>query len=120
MTVLWTVRATEPTAVFSPQRKYKTVGSSPSSATNEKQTSLGMSVFYLMERILIPISVRVMSPKGEGDVGICPCLRNSNLSFEGLFTVIIKVFRRGNSDKFFKFGRKIFIISITRHQGDFF
>ena len=34
MTVLWTVRATEPTAVFSPQRKYKTVGSSPASATN--------------------------------------------------------------------------------------
>ena len=29
MTVRWTVRATEPTAVFSPQRKYKTVGSSP-------------------------------------------------------------------------------------------
>ena len=28
MTVRWTVRATEPTAVFSPQRKYKTVGSS--------------------------------------------------------------------------------------------
>ena len=27
MTVRWTVRATEPTAVFSPQRKYKTVGS---------------------------------------------------------------------------------------------
>ena len=27
MTVLRTVRATEPTAVFSPQRKYKTVGS---------------------------------------------------------------------------------------------
>jgi len=33
MTVRWTVRATEPTAVFSPQRKYKTVGSSPASAT---------------------------------------------------------------------------------------
>ena len=28
MTVRWTVRATEPTAVFFPQRKYKTVGSS--------------------------------------------------------------------------------------------
>lgn len=27
MTFLWTVRATEPTAVFSPQRKYKTGGS---------------------------------------------------------------------------------------------
>ena len=33
MTVRWTVRATEPTAVFSPQLKYKTVGSSPASAT---------------------------------------------------------------------------------------
>ena len=29
MTVRRTVRAAEPTAVFSPQRKYKTVGSSP-------------------------------------------------------------------------------------------
>ena len=37
MTVLWTVRATEPTAVFSPQRKYKTVGSSPSPATKNSQ-----------------------------------------------------------------------------------
>ncbi len=33
MTVLRTVRAAEPTAVFSPQRKYKTVGSNPASAT---------------------------------------------------------------------------------------
>ena len=39
MTVRWTVRATEPTAVFSPQRKYKTVGSSPSPATRKRKTN---------------------------------------------------------------------------------
>ena len=33
MTVLRTVRATEPDVVFSPQRKYKTVGSSHTEAT---------------------------------------------------------------------------------------
>ena len=36
MTVRGTVRAAEPTAVFSPQRKYKISGSSPAPATNEK------------------------------------------------------------------------------------
>ena len=35
MTVRGTVRAAEPTAVFSPQRKYKTVGSNPSPATKK-------------------------------------------------------------------------------------
>ena len=35
MTVQCTVRATEPTAVFSPQRKYKTVGSKSASATKK-------------------------------------------------------------------------------------
>ena len=45
MTVRWTVRATEPTAVFSPQRKYKTVGSSPASATKmNRDTQAGVPV----------------------------------------------------------------------------
>ncbi len=35
MTVRGTVRAAEPTAAFSPQRKCKTVGSNPTSATKE-------------------------------------------------------------------------------------
>ena len=38
---------------------------------NEKQTSLGMSVFYLMERILIPISVRVMRTTSGARWGTC-------------------------------------------------
>ena len=41
----------------------KVVGSSPSSATNEKQTSNRVSVFYLPIRFLFPISLRVMSPR---------------------------------------------------------
>ena len=36
MTVRWTVKAAEPTAAFSPQRKGKTGGSNPPSATKEK------------------------------------------------------------------------------------
>ena len=35
MTARWAVRAAEPTAAFSPQRKCKTVGSSPSPATKQ-------------------------------------------------------------------------------------
>ena len=39
MTVRWTVRAAEQTAAFSQQRKCKTGGSSPPSATKERQSS---------------------------------------------------------------------------------
>ena len=46
MTVRWTVRAAEPTAVFSPQRKYKTVGSSPSPATKNPVHESGRDFTY--------------------------------------------------------------------------
>lgn len=46
MTVRRTVRATEPTAVFSPQRKYKTVGSSPSPATRKAPKLLDFGAFF--------------------------------------------------------------------------
>ena len=48
MTVQWTVRATEPTAVFSPQRKYKTVGSSPASATKKFLRSFWNGEIFLV------------------------------------------------------------------------
>ena len=48
MTVRWTVRATEPTAVFSPQRKYKTVGSSPASATKNPVHVSGRDFYFLL------------------------------------------------------------------------
>ena len=50
MTVWQTVRATELTAVFSPQRKYKTVGSSPSSATKNENSHLKGGCFHFLLR----------------------------------------------------------------------
>ena len=48
MTVQCTVRATELTAVFSPQRKYKTVGSSPSPATKKIPKPIRFGIFFYL------------------------------------------------------------------------
>ncbi len=60
MTVRWTVRAAEPTAVFSPQRKYKTVGSSPSPATKNKGTVSTVPLFLSNPKDWYVIAVRRM------------------------------------------------------------
>jgi len=57
MTVRWTVRATEPTAVFSPQRKYKTVGSSPASATKKVQLPIWVAELFLVIEFEFVLSI---------------------------------------------------------------
>ncbi len=46
MTVRGTVRAAEPTAAFSPQRKCKTVGSNPTSATKKSPIPFKVSEIF--------------------------------------------------------------------------
>ena len=53
MTVRWTVRATEPTAVFSPQRKYKTVGSNHTEARKKKHPKRGAFLMVANKNCLL-------------------------------------------------------------------
>ena len=61
MTVRWTVRAAEPTAAFTPQRKCKNVGSNPAPATKKKDTVRCPLLFAGREKQVI------MGPKGIVD-----------------------------------------------------
>ena len=59
MTVLRTVRAAEPTAAFSPQRKCKTGGSNPSPATikTPRKHYFGVAVFVVF---MLQLNEKVM------------------------------------------------------------
>ena len=71
MTVRWTVRATEPTAVFSPQRKYKTVGSSHTEATKKCSRHSSAAIF------LVAMKRTLRRMKNEVAVGYEVLLRNT-------------------------------------------
>ena len=84
MTVLRTVRAAEPTVVFSPQRKYKTVGSNPASAT--KIAILFKSGFYFCCYRPRGMSPRANNSKGEAVVNDSPADCQSRRADRSIFS----------------------------------